>query len=325
MKRFGLLFFALAIAGSAFSIDLMVSPTNIVWTEQRWVNLSITNIAEEAGVDISLIVDVNGDGVVNGNDFVGAVFGIDDGEVNPFGAESFVDDNDGLTNGAIESTISFYGLAYSYAHTIGDYIIQAVEINDFDEGIATTAVPFSVTQPTSTVWITGVVYDYVSSNVVAGARVEMGYFSDMTGVTPAVWADENGEFILYVPEGISPSDVAGVFASAAEHLSVEENPDTGDLISFCFFTNGLVMGENALVDPLLVVSATEEIPLYEVSGTVYGIESWDGGAETNTLSGVLVEIEGDDDELFSWDVTDEDGSFTLVFPGNSNGVLAYIL
>ncbi len=326
MKKRFFLFFVLTISGSAFSIDLTVSPTNMAWSEQGWMELSITDIAEEAGVDIALYVDVNGDGVVNGNDFVGAVFGIDDGEVNPFGAESFVDDNDGLTNGAIESTISFYGLAYSYAHTIGDYIIQAVEINDFDEGIATTAVPFSVTQPTSTVWITGVVCDYVSSNVVAGARVEMGYFSDMTGVTPAVWAGTNGEFILYVPEGISPSDVAGVFASAAEHLSVEEDPENGDLVSFCFFTNGLVMGENALVDPLRVVPATEAIPLYEVSGTVYGIESWDGGAETNTLSGVLVEMEGDDDddELFSWDVTDEDGSFTLVFPGNSNGVLAYI-
>jgi len=324
MKKGFILFFALAFAGSVFSVDLTVSPTNMVWSEQRWVELSITNIAIEAGVDIQLYVDVDGDGQIGSNDFVGAAFGIDDGETNPFGAESFLDDNDGLTNGAIETAISFYGVTYNYSHTIGTYIIQAVEIDDLDEGIFTAAVPFSVTQPTSTVWVAGVVRDYVSSNAVAGARVELGYFSDTTGATPAVWADENGAFTLYVPEGVSMSDVAGVRASAAGYFSVEENPDNGDLVSYFFFTNALVTGENALEDPLLVAPATEEIPLYEISGTVYGIESWDGGTETNTLSGVLVGMEGDDDEedFFSWDVTDEDGSFTMVFPGHSNGVSA---
>ena len=331
MKKFRLLLVLLVLSSmSAFPgslLDLTVSPTHIPWSEQGWLELSITNISDvDAAVDIALYVDVNGDGVVNGNDFIGAVFGIDDGETNAFGAETFVDDNDGLTNGAIETAISYYGVAYSYAHTIGDYIIQAVEINDFDDGIATTAVPFSVTQSTSTVWVTGVVCDYVSSNGVAGARVEMEYFSDTVGAAPAVWADENGEFILYVPEGVSTSDVADVFASARGRLSVEENPDTGDPISFCFFTNGLVIGENELVDPLFVVPAVEEYDLYEISGTVYGIESWDGGAETNTLSGVLIEMEmdDDDDELFSWDVTDEDGSFTMVFPGDPGGLSSEI-
>ena len=332
MKKGLCIFFALVLAGPVFSapssISLTVSPTNMAWSEQGWLELSVTDIAEEAGVDITLYVDVDVDGLIGSNDFIGAAFGVDDGETNSFGAESFVDDNDGLTNRAIETAISFYGVAYNYSHTIGDYIIQAVEINDSDDGIATTAVPFSVTQPTSTVWVTGVVRDYVSSNVVAGARVEMEYFSGTAGAAPAVWADENGAFTLYVPEGVSISDVAGVMASAAGCFSVEETPDTGDLISFCFFTNALASGENELANPLFVFPAVEEYDLYEISGTVYGIESWDGGAETNPLSGVLVEMEGDDDEdeddFFSWDVTDEDGSFTMVFPGHSNGVSAEI-
>ena len=324
MRKSFVLFFVLAFAGSVFSIDLTISPTNMAWTEQGWLDVSVTNFTEE-GVDIKLYVDVNGDGVVNGSDFLAAAFEIDDGMSNPFGAETFVDDKDGLTNQAIETAISFYGVAYSYAHTIGDYIIQAVEIDDDDVGVATTTVPFSVTQPTSTVWITGSVYDIPSSNAVAGARVEMEVFSDSMGVVPAAWADENGEFILYLPDGVSTSDVAGVFASAKGFLSAEENPDTEEFVSFYPFTNTLVIGENALEDPLLVVSATEEYDLYEVSGKIYWVEG--EPPETNAISGVLVEVEGegdDDDELLSWDVTDEDGSFTLVFPGDPEGVEAEI-
>lgn len=321
---FGLVVF---LAESVFAIDLMVSPSEMAWDDQGWVSASITNLVEE-GVDLKLIVDLNGNGVIDGDDFVLTVFEMDDGGVNPLDAECFVDDKDGVVNGVIETTISFYGVAYNALHTVGDYIWQAIELDDNDLGVATSTVPFSITQSASSVWITGEVQNYIPPNdSIPGAHVSLEYFSEVTGASPSVWADENGAFTLYVPAGISTSDVVGVFGSAAEHLSVEEDPDTGDALSFFPFIDGLVTGENVMADPLYVVASYAGYDLYEISGAVVWVEPIGLGFETNPMAGVFVEMEsdGEEDEIFSWDITDENGAFTVVFPGDSQASSSEIL
>jgi hypothetical protein len=308
---------------SLYAIDLTVSPTNASWMSEGMLELSITNFSEEA-VDLLVFVDVDGNERVDGDDFLVAQFEIDDGMRNGFGAVTFVDDKDGLTNGAIETAISFYGINYNYAHTIGDYLIRAVELDDNDNWVATSTVPFSVTQPLTATWISGEVLDAATSNAVPGARVELEYYSEIEEPIPAIWADTNGQFTLYIPSNVPIVDLEGIYASAHGYLSVEEDPDTYELVSFAFFSNEVTTGQNTLDDPLLVVPAGYGPGLYEITGTVYWVESWPGHTETNELGGVLVKIEGEDDDLFSWDVTAQDGSFTMTFPGDANGVYAEI-
>jgi hypothetical protein len=304
------LFFLPALWASA--INLTVSPNSVKWTDQGWINLSITNVAEAAGVDISLYLDINGDGIVNGSDYAVAVFEVEDGQFDPFGSVVYVDDNDGLTNGAVETAISCHGISYSTLHTIGHYIWQAVEVDESGNPVGSDSAPFAVTQPASDVWITGEVRDYVSNELKPGAYVETGYFSDTTGLAPSVWTDENGEFTLYIPDGIPASEVIGVRASVKGMLSADINPYTGEAVSTHFFTNALFSGENALEQPLFTAPAVEAYELYDVSGTVYLVSPTDEGFETNLLRGVMVETGSD--ETWSWDITDENGQFSLVSP-----------
>ena len=317
MKRFGLLFFALAIAGSAFSIDLTVSPDSVAWTDQGWIELSVNNITPAADVGLFLYLDLDGDGSINGSDYPIAFFGVSDGAGNDVGWETLVDDKDGLTNGAVETAISCHGVAYDVLHTVGDYIWQAVEVDEFFSPVASTTAVFSVTQAVSSVSIVGEVRDYVTDELKPGSYVEAGYFSDTIGLTPSIWSDENGAFTLYIPDGVATDAVVGVQASSKGMMSVDMDPETGEEISTHYFTNALSIGANVLADPLYTVPASEVFGLYTVSGTVYLVEPTENGSETNRLGGVLVATEAESDvETFSWDIADENGNFSLVSPSD---------
>ena len=306
-----------AIAASGFSMDLVVSPASMDWLDQGFVEFSISNLTVGAEVELTAFVDLNGNSVVDGNDPFIAQFELEDGLTNVFGAVTLVDDNDGTTNGMINATISFYG--NSRLHTLGDYIWKATELDGSGSPVATNWAGFSVTQLPSAIRVNGEVRDHVTSNTVAGAYVELEYFSDLTGLSPSTWADENGAFSICLPSGISSNEVLGVYAAAAGYMSSSEDPD-GNLISIVVFTNGLATGTNTLVRPLLVVSSSPSYNLYDITGTVYLIEPADGGGvETNALSGAMVEIEypsfGDEDDgdTSSFDVSDTNGTFSLVF------------
>ena len=303
----------------------IVNRTQIGWTNPCLYTLSISNFPAGADMELALCVDVNSDGVVNTDDFTIAVFDVTDGEVNPWGAETFVDDNDGITNGRVEATIPYYGPGYDLTHTIGDYIWN-IDIDLGAMGSATTTVAMAVTQQTSSVWISGVVCEAIApSNRVAGACVQMEYASPLVGVPPSTWTDETGAFSLYVPDDISPSDVAGVFASAKGRLAADKKKDDDALLSVFFFTNSLTSGENALPEPLQVAPASASPDLAEISGTVYNAQFLDGNFTNVPLHGVLVLIGNDphygeiDLKALSWDITDRDGHFSMTFPTNYTG------
>ncbi|HKL21227.1 MAG TPA: hypothetical protein VJ904_05435, partial [Tichowtungia sp.] len=307
-------------AASGLALDFTLSDSSMAWDDQMWLGMSISNIAVEGGVDLKLYVDIDGDGSVNGDDFLLTLFEVDDGETNWFGAQTFVDDKDGVADGAIETALPMFGISYNPLHTIGTYVWEAVEINESEEPIATATATFEVTQPTGTVWVSGQVRDYITSNAVAGAHVDLEYYSDTVGLPPSVWADTNGQYVLYLPDGITTNDVAFVLASSKGTMSVEYHPDTYQPISGHVVTQALSSGENVLPD-LYVVPEHTPYELYTVQGTVYRVEPWEGGFETNALGGVIVDCELEDDEddgpeVLSWDVTDANGQFSLVIPGD---------
>ena len=311
MKKILLALFVTAFAISGFAIDLAVSPSSVSWNDQQFAEFSISNLAVGAQVELAAYLDLDGNGVLDAGEPLAAQFELEDGFTNALGAATFVDDNDGSANGAIAGSISFYG--NSYLHTIGDYVWKATELDGLGTPVASDSVAFSVTQAASPILITGEVRDYLTSNTVAGAYVELEYFSGVTGVSPATWVDENGEFSIYLPSGVSSNEALGVYAEAAGYVSAPQTPD-GDPVSLALFTNGLIAGTNNLSRPLFVTS-----PIYDlvgITGTVYQVDS----SETNVLPGAIVEIEypsygeeDNDDDITSFDISDTNGNFTLVF------------
>ncbi len=321
MKK-NLFVMCLFAALSLHAVDLTVSPTNIAWNESRSVDLTLSNLTETAA-GLRLYVDLDENGAIDSNDFFIAEFELTDGERNPFGADAFVDDQDGLTNGVIQTSVPFYGTPGDLLHVSGRYVWLAAELDASGEPVAMTTVPFAVTQPTNSVWISGEVKSYtppgapIPGDPIPGAYVGLEYFADCVGAAPAVWADTNGQFRIDLPAGVSTSDVLGVWTSAKGMMSAEENPDNGDSVSMHLFTNALSVGENALPGPLYTVAATESFDLYEIRGTVLRVD----GGQTATVSGVMVDFDEDDGDtdVLSWDISDDDGVFTLVAPGGYPG------
>jgi hypothetical protein len=104
---------------------------------------------------------------------------------------------------------------------------------------------------------------------------------------------------------------------AAGHMSVAEDPSSGTPISFAPFTNALAVGENALSDPLYVVPELPMSDVWGITGTAYWVEN----GVTNPLAGALVEVEStsyddDGDDTPSWNISDTNGMFSLVYPGS---------
>jgi len=318
MKKAGLMFIAAAIATSVFPVGLTVSPSSIGWSDQGFVAFSVSNLTAGARVDLSIYVDVDGNGVIDASDPLAVQFELEDGTTNQFGAATFVDDNDGAANGAIAGILSFYG--NGYLHTIGNYLWKATELDGSGTPLGSATAPFSVTQSPTPIWITGTVQDYISHAPVAGAYVELEYFFDTTGAAPSTWSDETGAFSIYLPAGVPSNAAMDIYAAAAGFLSVVQDPD-GNFVSTAPLTNGLVTGENALPQPLFAVPAIPAYDLVDITGTVYLIEpAAGGGEETNTLAGAFLEIEypgsGDEDnndDFFSFDISDTNGNFSLVF------------
>ncbi len=290
----------LAFAGPGPTLS--VSPTNIAWTSNTWVTLTVGNLVAGESVRLGLFVDVEGNGVVDAMDPLIAAYLLQDGRTNELGSSIIVDDEDGAANGTLVSRVAYFGQE-GPLHVVGHYLWSARTVSD---GAATTA-RFAVTQPTSTVWLTGSVVDYVTSGAVTGAVVHAECFTDTA--MPEVWTDTNGAFRLYLPNGVSTSDVAEISAIGLGYFNPSKDQTETEPVSTYVFTNDLRLGANPLPITLRVVPA---IPgaIHEVSGHVYAPGS-------TPVPGVLVNIEWDDDGWVTA-ITDTNGLYRLCVPDISS-------
>ena len=248
----------LALAVSA-QIQVSVSPPSLPWTSNTWVNVVVSNVTVGAEVDLRLYVDVDGDGALSGVDQLVASFRVQDGVTNSLGSSLIVDDMDHATNGIIASRIAYFhqeGME-SPIHIVGNYLWAASPV----VGDTATA-RFAVTQPTSTVWVTGSVIDYVTSNAIPGAIVELATAVDVGNL--ASWTDTNGEFMIYVPTGLSTADVDGVTAGGVGYIT-SDDPVTGGSIAEYSFSADLNDGNNPLSTTLRLVPVFSN-QVFSVSG-----------------------------------------------------------
>lgn len=317
--------FAIAFTPRIASTALYVSmnPTSISWDSNTWVDVWITNSGGSGfAANLTLGVDADGNGSTDPQDLLLEQFELIDGQTNRFGAVTIPADADGLTNGIIHARVPFFGIS-NPMHTVGKYLWQIAYAN----GTSETNVPFSVTQPTSTVYITGRVVDYAAANPIAAAYVEAVSFGNAKGNPPATWTDTNGEFRIDLPDAFSTADVEGVQCVAFDHFNMTRREDTEEWISAYLFENDLSTGANALTNDLRAVPAVPD-RVHTLSGTLYD-------DQTNPISCAIISFEESeedgndgDDPGQSITVTDTDGNFRLPVPDGvigGVGVDAYFL
>ncbi len=310
VKIFGVL--SIGIVFMAFTSSVLagpggpalgVSPATIAWTSNAWVTVTVSNLTAGAKVDISLYVDVQSNGVVDAVDQLLASFRVQDGVTNSLGSSVIVDDEDGSANGTVVSRLAYFGQEGAF-HVIGNYLWQARTVS----GGTSVVTRFSVTQPTSTVWITGSVVNYMTTSPVPAAAVWLEYFDEKNA--PEVWTDTNGAFKLYLPSGVSTADVERVGAMGLGYFNPSTDPTGQEPISEYVFTNDLQQGANSLPIALRVVPKVPSM-IFEVSGHVYD-------DQTNALRGVAVCVEWNDGNDESTAITDTNGLYRLCMWGAWN-------
>ena len=294
-------------ADAAFTVS--VSPGTIAWDSNTWVNVRITNNAAQGyAANLTIYIDPDTNGVVGPMDVPLFSVTLRDGRTNRFGAVTIPDDDDGITNRAILTRIPCFGID-NPLHTVGRYIVQVA----FTNGTSPAVTTFTVTQPTTTVYITGRVLRYGDDAPIGAAFLDIYPFTRAAGFTPGTWTDTNGAFRLYLPPSMT-GNVQGIVAGGFGYFSVPYRDDIGEWISGYRFQGDLHAGDNALTNSLRLVVA-DGSHVHSLSGQVV-----DG--ETNPIPFALVMFEEDsedDSDAGSLAVADINGNFSLPVPDGMTG------
>lgn len=286
---------ALAVLES-HAVTVAVKPASVAWNSNCWVSVTISNLsALGATVGLDLIVDADGDGVNDaGQDYVVQHGMIQDGATNPLGSVTYPDDDDATTNKVIVTKVSHFG-----GGEIGSFIFRV------SDGASVATAAFTNTQSTTTTYITGSVYDYNSGVPVAGAVAGLAYFSDRQGVSPAQYTDANGRYKIYLPSGVTVSNVYYLMVMRPGYAGLYLDPD-GYIASLWPFMDDLTSGSNGV--PELYLFSTNQPGIVSISGrgrdptngpvagagvSFFGDHSW-GIAVTDTNGNYLVPAGLDD-------------------------------
>ncbi|MBA4387012.1 MAG: hypothetical protein C0404_03465 [Verrucomicrobia bacterium] len=288
---------------------MSVSPTNLQWNSNSWIDVTITNLDPGACVNLDLIVDADRDKVIDPTDRILSRFTLWDGQPAWNGAETIPYDRDSSVDGSIHTRISYHGIP-APLHGIGSYIWRVTDTAGPGSGKAA----FTVSQPAGTVLIKGLVKDFATSNPVPGACVSLKYVSPLDGFQPAAWTDTNGQYTLYLPAGVSASAVDDVVAWAS-----------GYDVSPAGLISPIVSGQN-IMNTIYLGQTGPYRPLFTVSGHVYD-EAADPvpGARVRIVER-SVPVHNDLFGKESFDelavaVTDTNGFFTLRTPPLSSALL----
>ncbi|NCD34770.1 MAG: hypothetical protein EOL87_15310 [Spartobacteria bacterium] len=302
----------------AYTESISIYPNMLRQDEQQVVTITITNLALAAEVQLDLYVDSDHNKIMSDADLRIAAFSAQDGHSNPFGTSGIISDADGLANGNLEIHMPYF-VKDAIRHTAGSYLWQC-RSSDGQTNVAS----FELYQGATDTLLTGQVLDYFTTNPVAHARVEMQYYSSISGEAPTAWTDTNGFFRLYLPTNVSPSQPLQVNASAPGYFAAEQSDQGMDWFSSYPVTNTLSAGTNTLGRNLYLASANPTAGFPLLTGSVKGVDS-----TTNGLPGVSVQFEyenetrSDDDEpdISAWAITDDSGAYAMPVPTGMPGIV----
>ncbi len=178
--------------------SITVSPTTITNNYVGAILLSISNLSS-AGVTVRVdrFLDVNSNGIVDGNEWAGQSFYVTDGQVPLIGGvrnSNVPGDDDGATNKAIQTHVPYPGVNETISHIAGQYIYR---VTDLGNGETATAL-LGIAQQILPQGVTGKVFagggtPLGNAPVVAAPQNGNNGFGAVS--------DANGNFTVYAPPG----------------------------------------------------------------------------------------------------------------------------
>lgn len=92
---------------SALAVDVTLNPSPLGWSEQRWVDITVSNLPSGGQIELELFVDVDGNHSVASSDVLLMHLPLQDGVTNALGATVMPSDNEGQTNGSYHPPFVF--------------------------------------------------------------------------------------------------------------------------------------------------------------------------------------------------------------------------
>jgi hypothetical protein len=179
-------------------LSITVNPTEITNNYVGSIQLSISNLSS-AGVKVRVdrFLDVNSNGVVDGNEWAGQSFYVTDGQEPSIGGVrngNVPGDDDGLANQTIQSHVPYPSVNLTLEHVSGQYLYR---VTDLGSGQTATAL-LGIAQQVLPQGVTGQVFapdgtPLGNSPVVVTAQIGDDGFGTIS--------DLNGNFTIYATPG----------------------------------------------------------------------------------------------------------------------------
>jgi len=268
--------------------NVVVTPSTISADYQGEVTVT-ANVGTGDDVLISVIVDFNGNGNVDGSDGPFEVYSVKDRPVGALDHIGRVVDRDGAQNGHVQVVIPMY----DSPHFVGDFVVVVEDGTNADRASFTVNAPASWTQT-----VTG----SVVKGLAAQPAVVLGFlFLGDTEVEVGTVTDQNGNFTLALP-----SD--GYWAVGAFYPGLLTDLESGS----AWFTDVGAGSNVTLPFSLMLFDGT-----YTISGRVDVDTGGDPGAVLPPFSVFMETAENADGQIIAIADTDAAGNFSLpAVPGS---------
>jgi hypothetical protein len=209
----------------AAPLSITVSPTTITNNYVGTIQLSISNLSS-AGVTVRVdrILDVNSNGIVDANEWIGQSFYVSDGQEPLIGGvrnSNIPGDDDGLANQSILSRVPYPSVNLTLEHISGQYIYR---VTDLVSGQTATAI-LGIAQQALPQGVRGRVFA-AGGTPLSNVPVVVSQQTGDNGFGTV--SDTNGNFTIYATPGeyqiltVHPGQVANASAS----LTINSNTFT---------------------------------------------------------------------------------------------------
>jgi hypothetical protein len=180
------------------ALSVTVSPTTITNNYVGTITLSIANLSSAgAKVRVDRFLDVNSNGVVDGNEWAGQSFYVTDGQLPIIGGirnSNVPGDDDGLPNESIQTHVPYPNVNQTLDHLAGQYIYRVTELDNS----ATATALLQIAQSVQPQGVTGQVFA-AGGTPLGNAPVVVTPQTGNNGYGTV--SDSSGHFTVYAPPG----------------------------------------------------------------------------------------------------------------------------
>jgi hypothetical protein len=264
------------------TVTLNIFPASITNDYSGKITLTIAGLTTGQQVQVKRFYDVNTNGTIDpGQDFVIQSFKVTDGQLPIIGGVRNLNvpgDDDGATNGQIQSKLDFPGLSTPSGGTTGNFIFK---VEDAQTGASLATQGFSVSQKVYPQGARGRITAAAGGLPVANTPVVLLNPNSDGGVVIAV-TDTNGNYNFYSPTG------SYAVLVAQSGFVCDENAGFVTILTNQFVTNNLSLASGT----------------FTLSGHLTD-------AATGKSNGVVFVNAQSTNNLFSGAFTDTNGNFSL--------------